>query len=702
MSLDGGKTWKGLTGSHTDYHAIWINPTDTRIVAVGHDGGLDISNDGGFTWDYHNDIAVGQFYQVSADMRHPYFVCGGLQDNNAWCGPSALRSSTGGVNTDWYTVAGGDGFYTRQDPLDWGIIYAESQDGEMSRHDLHNATQKSIKPTVAVPPAPAAPGAAAAGTGGTRPAANENPTPTNPTATNPTAGSAPAEAAAAGAPAAGAGAPAAGTTPPPGGGRRGRGQGGAGGAAGAPAEAAAAGGGGGFGRQAVPNVANAPKDIAPFRFYWNAPFEISPHNPAVIYMAAQFFFKSTNRGDSWTMNTKDLTKNLPRWSADRPIMGVAGDKPMVAKHDGYSSSSLATQVRESPSKPGVIWIGTDDGNLQISQDGGDTFTNVYANITGAPQGYIQISRIEPSHFDPATAYVALDAHREDDWAPYLYKTTDYGKTWTNVTANLPAKGNINALREDLENPDLLFVGTEFGMFVSLDGSKSWQKFNNGMPTVRVDDILIHPRDHDLIVGTHGRSIWIMDDISALEQMKKASSDLTLFEPRSAILWKNDIQAQRHVANREFVGVNPQGGTAIRVLAKKDMGKGKVEFLLANKVVSTMDIEVKAGLNSYQWNMRGPAPAGNQNRRPNFPIPEMVPSDPNAPPTPPPAPGAAPEQPTEVPFVSAGGFGGGGGGFFRRAPVGPLLEPGTYMIRLTVDGKTLTSSVDVLEDVWLNQ
>ncbi len=697
MSLDGGKTWKGLTGSHTDYHAFWINPNDPRIVAVGHDGGLDISNDGGFTWDYHNDIAVGQFYQVSADMRHPYNVCGGLQDNNAWCAPSALRSTTGPVNTDWYTVAGGDGFYTRQDPTDWAIIYAESQDGSMSRHDLRTATQKSIKPTVAAPPAAAAAATPTGGTGGlsTLPPAgpaNENPTPANPVATNPTAGSAPAEAAAAQGAAA---APAAG-----GAARRGRrgaeGEAGAATAAAAPAEA----GGGGFGRQATPNVMNAPKDVAPFRFYWNAPFEISPHNPAVIYMAAQFFFKSTNRGDSWTMGKEDLTKNLPRWSADRPIMGVAGDKPMVAKHDGYSSSSLATQLRESPSKPGIIWIGTDDGNLQVSQDGGETFSNVYANIRGAPQGYIQISRIEPSHFDPATAYVALDAHREDDWAPYLYKTTDYGKTWTNVTANLPSNGNINALREDLDNPDLLFVGTEFGMFVSLDGSKTWQRFMNGMPTVRVDDILIHPRDRDLIVGTHGRSIWIMDDISPLEHMKKTGdAALTMFEPRPAILWKSDIQAQRHVANREFVGVNPQGGTAIHILSKADLGKQKIEFLQGTKVVSTMNVEIKAGLNSFQWNMRGPVVAGaNANRRPNFPVQELVPTDPNAPPVPPPAPGAAPEESTEVPFVSAGGFGGGGG--FRRAPQGPLLEPGTYMIRLTAGGQTVTSSVDLLEDAWL--
>ncbi len=690
MSLDGGKTWKGLTASHTDYHAIWINPNDTRIVAVGHDGGLDISFDGGFTWDYHNDIAVGQFYQVSADMRHPYYVCGGLQDNNAWCGPSALRGSVGPVNTDWFTVSGGDGFSTRQDPTDWAIVYAELQDGNMSRHDLRNATVKSIKPTVAPQPAAAVP-AAGAGNAATPPPSNENPTPTNPAATNPTAGSAPAEAVAA--QTLPATTPAAPGSPdePRRGGRRG--------AQGAAPNATpgAGGGGGGFGRQSPPNVVNAPKDIAPFRFYWNAPFEISPHNPAVVYMAAQYFFKSTNRGDSWTMNTKDLTKNLPRWSADRPIMGVPGDKPMVAKHDGYSSSSLITQVRESPSRPGILWIGTDDGNLQISKDGGDTWTNVYANITGAPQGYIQISRIEPSHFDPATAYVALDAHREDDWAPYLYKTTDYGATWTNVTANLPTNGNINALREDLENPDLLFVGTEFGMFVSLDGSKSWERFMNGMPSVRVDDILIHPRDRDLIVGTHGRSIWIMDDIAPLEHLKKAEgSSLTLFEPRPAILWKNDPQAQRHVANREFVGVNPQGGTAIRVLSKTGVGKAKIEFLQADKVVSTMDIEIKAGLNSFQWNMRGPVPAVTQPARPNRPIPEMVPTDPNAPPLP---AGAAAAEPTKVPFVPTAGGGGGGEGF-RPTPVGPVLEPGTYMIRLTAGGQTLTSSVDLLEDIWL--
>jgi photosystem II stability/assembly factor-like uncharacterized protein len=699
MSLDGGKTWKGLTGSHTDYHAFWINPKDPRIVAVGHDGGLDISNDGGFTWDYHNDIAVGQFYQVSADMRHPYHVCGGLQDNNAWCGPSALRNTTGASNMDWYTVAGGDGFYTRQDPSDWAIVYGESQDGNMTRHDLRTATQKLIKPTVQMPSATPSPAAVS----------NENPTPANPETRNPTAGSAPAEAAQQpNAQQQSANAPA--------GARQERGQRGT--TAGEPAaESGEAGGGGGFFGRGTPNVVNAPEKIDPFRFYWNAPFEISPHNPAVIYMASQFFFKSTNRGDTWTMNTTDLSKHLNRWSPEMAIMGRPGDKPMVAKHDGYSASSLATQVRESPSKPGVIWIGTDDGNLHISQDGGETFTNVYENIPNAPKGYVQISRIEPSHFDPGTAYVALDAHRLDDWAPYLYKTTDYGKTWTNVTCNLPPRGNINALREDPVNPDLLFVGTEFGLFVSLDGAKTWQPFMNNMPNVRVDDILIHPREHDLIVATHARSIWIMDDIGPLEQLHHVGNkELVLFEPRPAVLWKNDIQAQRHVANREFVARNPQGGTAIHILSKTDIGKTKIEFLQNNKVVATMDVDIKAGLNRFQWNMRGPVPPGAANRPRGFGggggggggnnrnPPEMVPEDPNAPPmTKEQIDAARAERAAEVPFVAVTGFGGGGGGggFGFGTPQGPLLAAGSYMVRLTAGGQTLNTSVDILEDVWMS-
>jgi photosystem II stability/assembly factor-like uncharacterized protein len=665
MSLDGGKTWAGLDASHTDYHAIWINPKDPRTVWVGHDGGIDVSNDGGYRWDFHNDMPVGQFYQVSADMRRPYYVCGGLQDNNAWCGPSALRSTSGAVNTDWFQVAGGDGFYTRQDLTDWAIVYAESQDGSMSRHDMRAGTQKSIRPSL---------GPGRGGTDAEAAAAAASAPPSGTMTPTRTAGSDPANGA------------------PP-----------------------AAQGGGGFGGRGGPlNIVNAPAHAEPFRFYWNAPFEISPHNPAVVYMAAQYFFKSNNRGDTWWMNPADMSKNVDRWAPKMSIMEIGGDKPMAEKHDGYSASSLATQVRESPSKPGVIWIGTDDGNLQLSQDGGETFSNVVDNIPDAPKGYVQISRIEPSHFDPATAYVALDNHRNDDWKPYLFKTTDYGKSWTNVTGNLPELGNINALREDYDNPRLLFVGTEFGLFVTMDGGKQWQKFMTNLPNVPVDDILIHPRDRDLIVGTHGRSIWIADDITPLEHLKAGDDrGLILFDPRPAIQWKNDPQVQRHAANRQFKAPNPQGGTAISIWAKTELGKGKVEFLENDKVVSTLDVDLKEGMNRFQWNMLGPAPpagaTGGRGGRGGggFGGGPLATEPPGAEPALGPGSqsggasggrggrgGRGGNQP--VPFVAGGGRGFGGGG----VPPGRPVQPGTYFVRLSVGGQTLTSSVDVLEDIWM--
>ncbi len=705
VSLDGGRTWTGLGGSHTDYHAFWINPKEPRNVFIGHDGGLDVSNDGGKTWDYHNNIAAGQFYQVSADMRRPYWVCGGLQDNNAWCGPSALRSNANGpTNSDWFTVAGGDGFYTRQDPTDWAIVYGESQDGGMSRHDLRNGTQKSIRPT------------APAGRGGR--GANQAANPGGANADNPDAG------------------------------------------------------GGGFGgRGGQANVLNAPANVDPFRFYWNAPIEISPHNPATIYMAAQFFFKSKDRGDTWTMNSKDLTKNINRWAPEMAIMGISGEKPMASKHDGYAASSTATQIRESPSQPGVIWFGSEDGNLQVSTDDGENFTNVYGNIAhGAPASdathWTHISRIEPSHFGGGIAYVAIDNHRNDDWKPYLFKTTDYGKTWTSVAGNLPAKGNINALREDYDNPNLLFVGTEFGLYVTLDGGKEWKKFMTGLPSVRVDDLLIHPRDRDLIVATHGRAIWICDDITPLEQYKP-NATVSLYDPRPAVEWKNNPMDNRNVTNRQFNGQNPQGGTAFSVYAKEDMGNAKFEILQGNNVVATYDrvqgstleleanpngppapqqgqaqggavggrgfgggggapaepLTIKAGMNRFQFPMRAAAAdnaaaggrgaggaRGNRGGRGGG----VPPATDQAAVGEQRAAAVAADNPQAggggrggrggggggpVLFVAGGrggggGFGGGGGGG------GTMLEPGTYTVRLTIAGNTWTTAVTLLDDIWM--
>ncbi len=597
MSLEGGRAWQPLRGTgHGDYHAFWISPTDPRIVWTGHDGGIDVSYDGGLTWDYLTNMPLGQFYQVSADMRRPYHVCGGLQDNGSWCGPSAVRSGNGAVNTDWYNVGGGDGFYTRQDPTDYTILYSESQNGAVSRLNLRDGSTTSIRPRFA------------------------------------------------------------------GGGR--------------------GGGGGGQGAGNPGNILNPPTDQPELRFNWNAPIEMSPHDPDTIYYAAQFFFKSHDRGDTWWMNPTDLTKNVDRFA--NPIMGVPGNAPMASKHDGYANNSNVTIVRESPSRPGVIWVGTDDGNLHVSQDGGVTFTNVYGNIAGAPRTEVQIARIEPSNFAPGTAYVAIDNHRFNDWKPYLFKTTDFGRTWAPVMGDLPAKGHVNAVEEDYVNPNLIFVGTEFGLFVTLDGGTSWKPFMTGLPRVRIDDLLIHPRDRDLIVATHGRSFWIADDITPLEQLGAgAPGDVRVFRPRPAVQWKNDREATRRITARMFSGDNPQGGTALSFWSRS-AGAASFEILdRAGEVIRTIDVQAEPGMNRVQWNLQ---------------------PDPPAPP-----PGAAAGRGGRgaggagggrggggggVPFVAGGGRGGFGGG-------GPV-DPGTYLVRFTMGGETHMTSVVVLEDVWMEK
>jgi photosystem II stability/assembly factor-like uncharacterized protein len=652
-SMDGGKTFQTLNASHTDNHALWVDPKDGRHVMIGHDGGLDITWDGHspqVNWDKQNFFNVGLFYAVSADMRHPYHVCGGLQDNGSWCGPSALRTGGGGrggggpiVFTDWISVGGGDGFYTQNDPSDWSIFYTESQQGAMGRYNLRTGQQANIQPRV---------------------------------------------------------------------------------------------GGGGGGRGGGGNVLNAPHPQMYFRFYWDTPILISPHDPATIYTGAQYFFKSTNRGDTWTMNSNDLTKNVDRYKQE--IMGAPGDKPMASKHDGYENNSNIVTIAESPARAGVIWVGTDDGNLQVSQDGGDHFTNVFSNIQDAPRGplgYVQIDRIEASHFDAGTAYVAIDNHRNDDWKPYIYKTTDFGKSWTLISSNLPKLGHVNVVREDMVNPNLLFAGTEFGLFTSLDGGREWKRFENNMPNVRVDDILIHPRDHDLIVATHARSIWIMDDITPLEQMAKPAGDIQLFEPRPAVQWKNDIEISRStdINNKIWRGQNPQSGTAISVLAKNDAGAAKIEFLQGSNVVSTMDVTIKTGLNRFQWGMNstanannaaaGAAGAGGGGRGRGAGAAGAGAAGVGAAGAGAAGAGAAGAgaagaagagaggigggqfggggggrggaQGGAVPFVvggrGGGGFGGGGGG---------LVEPGTYVVRLTIGDKVYTTSVQVLEDIWM--
>jgi photosystem II stability/assembly factor-like uncharacterized protein len=602
-SVDGGKTFNTMDGpSHSDHHALWIDARNNRHLVIGNDGGLDVTYDQGATWEEISLSALGQFYAISVDMRKPYYVCGGLQDNGSWCGPSAVRSGAGIMNSDWYRIGTGDGFYTANDPRDWTTGYSESQDGATNRYDLRTGATRSIRPT---PPFAAPP-------------------------------------------------------PPPTEQPEGRG---AGAVAAAPPGAAGQGGGRG-GRGAVPNIVPPPPPGTNYRFFWSTPFMLSHHDPSTVYLGGDRLFKSTTRGDTWTASP-DLTKNIGR--NDRPIMGIAGTAAMASKHDGAASYSNIVTIGESPLVPGIVWVGTNDGNVQVSRDGTATWTNVVDNIIrlkGGVPAETHVSRVEPSRFDAGTCYVSFDGHRTDDHKPYVFVTRDFGQTWTSIAADLP-NGNVNVIKEDPKNRNLLYLGTEYAFYISLTGGKDWKRFMTGLPTVRIDDILVHPRDNDLIVGTHGRSVWIIDDITPLQQMTDAvaTTDAHLFDVRRATAWANDItKANGLNADKHFRGQNPQGGTAISYFLKAattDSVKITISDA-AGRVVREMDGTKEPGLNRVQWNL-GPTPVlGGR--------------------------GAA--------FAGRGGRGGGRGVPFTSQN---SVEPGTYVVKLAVGGKELMTTVQVEAD-----
>ncbi len=628
-SLDGGKTFATLddaggngSPAHVDQHAIWIDPRNSKHLMIGNDGGLDISYDQGKSWDFVATMATGLAYVVTADNERPYNVYTGLQDNNSWGGPSSKRGRSGITNMDWFGICGGDGFYTAVNVDHPNIIYCESQDGNTSRYDLNTGQTTSIRPN-------AGPGVQLAGApAGARAAANS--------------------AACIDGHAAG-----------------GRGAGGGGGRGGA--------------RKNVINAAGGEQ----YRFNWNTPFILSPHNADIVYLGGNRLFKSYDRGTSWVASN-DLTKQVDRCGI--AVMGVAGNKTQLSKNDGLSQYSTIIAVSESPVMPGVVWAGTDDGNLQVSRDGGLTFTEVGKNLPGLPQGALTgddpfwISRIDASHFDAGTAYVSVDGHRTDDLHAYVFVTRDYGRTFQSISADLPAYGNVQVIREDPKNKDLLFVGTEFGLFTSLNGGKHWEKFMNDYPTVRTDDILIHPRDGDVIVATHGRSLWIADDITPLEQLTPAvqSQDAYLFAPRPAVAYVNDITNNPHIGGQKvFLGQNAPRGTSVNYYLKSGANDVKVSIADAQgRTLCTSDAPKTAGINRVDWALVAPqlGGGGGGGGRGGF--------------------GGQAGPPDNS---CSGGAGGGGGGGRGGAP--NAVTPGTYLVTLTVNGKAYSKPVEVLEDKW---
>ena len=338
-------------------------------------------------------------------------------------------------------------------------------------------------------------------------------------------------------------------------------------------------------------VPTAAEGSPAYRFNWNSPIHISPFDRDVVYVGGNQLFKWTKKGTEWAAISPDLSKQI-------------GSR-ITAAGSGAETYGTIVTVSESPIKRGLIWAGTDDGNVQVTPDGGSTWTNATENLPGKVREF-WVSRVEASRFQEKRAYVALDGHRHDAFAPYLFVTEDLGKSWKSITGDLPAHGPLKAFREDPTNPDLLYIGTEFGAFVSFNRGGKWHKLGSGLPTVCVNDLTIHPRDHALIAATHGRSIFILDNIAPLQALtpQVRASNLALFPMAPAHYY---LPTDRFVfsGSHTFRAENPPSGVEIVYWMKTQSEEPpKISITdAAGKSVAELTGERFSGLARLRWDMR---------------------------------------------------------------------------------------------------
>ncbi|MBK8646636.1 MAG: hypothetical protein IPN16_08885 [Gemmatimonadetes bacterium] len=541
VSIDGGSNFKAVTGNfHGDHQTMWIDPLNPKRLYMGDDGGLNVSYDQGKTWEWFQNLPVGQFYQLSYDMREPFYhVAGGLQDNGVWTGPSRTRGAAV-MATDWRFIQNGDGYYAVSHPDDPDHFLSDYQAGGIQATNLKTYEQREASPQ-------------------------------------------------------------------------------------------------------VKRMDGYSADSNAVRFNWNAPIVQSPHDKRVVYFAGNIVYRSTDWGKSWTALSGDLSKN------DKSRLGDAGG-PILKENTVAEYYGNVYSLAESPVQKGVIWAGTDDGNVQVTQDDGKSWVNVAPNVAGIGADAV-VSGIEPSRTAAGTAYVAFERHMMDDFRPYVYKTTDFGRTWSNISGNLPAAAYVQVIREDPKNPNLLYAGTEFGLYVSWTGGTSWTRLRlKNLPSVAIHEVLVHPRDNDLVLATHGRAIWVLDDATPVQQMSAqvAAKASHLFPMRAAVRYNQGDQ-QWNYGNKQFRGQNaPYGAVITYWLGTKPAADSlvKVEILKDGSVIRTLKRPTAdAGFNRINWDLRMDAP--------------KVLSD--------------------MPADSADP------GDWRSRPMGPQVLPGQYAVRLTVSG-----------------
>jgi photosystem II stability/assembly factor-like uncharacterized protein len=436
-----------------------------------------------------------------------------------------------------------------------------------------------------------------------------------------------------------------------------------------------------------------------YRFNWNSPILVSPHDHNTVYYGGNRLFGSKDRGDTWTVVSPDLTSNL-----ERDKMQIFGKtaKEMLSRNDGVVHYGTITAMAESPLRAGILWVGTDDGHLQVSRDGGKTFTDVVKSVSGVPKD-TYVSRVEASRSGEGAAYAAFDGHRNNDFKVYIFKTEDFGQHWRSISTNIPNGYSVHVIREHPKNSHLLFAGTENGLWMSVNDGEEWHRMKSRLPTVPVFDLMIHPRDNDLIVATHGRGVWIMDDITPLQQLAEAmNKDLDLFDIRPGTMFRTRSSGNAgNLGQKLFVGPNPPQGVYLNVWVKgRPSGQPAISIADASgKVVRDIrGTRLQPGLNRILWDMRenpvvqpeagpggGPAAVGEQTgaEAAAFAAGGGF------------AGGGGGRAGGGGQFAAAGGGGGGRGGF--GAGGGLRVIPGTFTVKLTLGQTTVSKQVAVSED-----
>jgi photosystem II stability/assembly factor-like uncharacterized protein len=484
VSEDGGRSFREdrFAKVHPDCHALAIDWRSPRRILLGTDGGAYRSVDRGATWEHLYRFAAGEYYRITLDDQTPYRICGGLQDNLNWLGPSRTFTKEGILNSDWVNLGGGDGFYCVFDPDEPHLVYTESQEGNAHRIDLRTGQTRDLRPQP------------------------------------------------------GEGEPA-------------------------------------------------------FRFHWNSPLVGSRHAKGTLYLAGNRVFKLTRKGEHWQAISPDLSSADPQKT--------------TASGSGAESYGVVYTLAESPATAGLLWAGTDDGRLWITRDDGGSWTDLTPGLPAAAKGQ-WLNRIEPSAHDAQVAYLAVDAHRAGNLAPLAFRTSDAGRTWQSIASNLPAEGPVKVVREDPRNPAVLYAGTEFALFASLDRGASWTKLG-GLPTVAVDDIQVHARDGDLVAATHGRSLYVIDDVRALQdltpEVRAKAAHLFPIRPATAIPLMPGFGDWNGAA--VFRGENPPEGAIVTFWVKEYTGDGVTIAISTtnDRPLATLKAPGVPGLGRVVWDLK---------------------------------------------------------------------------------------------------